>query len=155
MSENHTEASDVVERNIQVKDISQAVLDMPSPRGFVMACEETGVKPRYAKSIKALYLIMHWPMINEDDCELDENTGVSGTGLSMYAALLEHGKTHVAEIFFADEKTQSYRGTHKSFSVDFPENTYVEDYDDWLMDELAGKVLGVKRERTLGHDFVS
>ncbi|MBT4790251.1 MAG: hypothetical protein HON90_01660 [Halobacteriovoraceae bacterium] len=155
MCDNYTETHAVIEKSIKIKDISQAVLDMPSPRGFIMGDAEQGIKPRYAKSIAALYLLMHWPLISEEDAKIDDTTGTSATGVSMYAAILEHGKTYVADIFFADEKTQSYRGSHKSFSIDFPENTYVEDYDDWLMDDLASRVLGVKQERSLGHNIVT
>lgn len=154
MCENHIVSEDILEKTIEVKDISNAVLEMPMPRGFVMSDDERGIKPRYAKEIKSLYLIMHWPIISEDESVVDEESGISESGMSMYAAVLPHGKTHVAEIFFVDEKSNSYRGTHKSFSIDFPENQYLEEYDDWLMDELAGKVLGVKNERALVHDVV-
>lgn len=144
MCEGHTTDHELTEKAIKVTDISQSVVDMPSPRGFVMADVEHGIRPKYAKSFKTMYLLMHWPMINEDDSKVDETVGVSSTGLSMYAAVLEHGKTHVAEIFFADEKTKAYRGTHKAFSLEFPDNVYDEGYDDWLMDELANRVLGVR-----------
>lgn len=142
-----------MEEVITIKDISRAVLEMPAPRGFIWGDSEHGIRPRYAKSVKALYLIMHWPYISDDDSEIDEESGISGSGMSMYGALMEHGKTHVVEIFMADEKTQKYHGSHKTFSVDFPENKYVEEYDDWLMDELAKKVLGVKREKAVGHNI--
>jgi len=149
-----SQMENILQDQISLKDISSAVREMPAPRGFVIPDPlNGGVRPRYAKEVKALYLLMHWQMINEDEADLDESRGVSPSGLSMYAALMQHGKTHVAEVFFFNEKTQSYSGSHKCFSIEFPNNLYLAEYDDWLMNALANTVLGVEREQCLGHDF--
>ncbi|WP_127716402.1 hypothetical protein [Halobacteriovorax sp. HLS] len=150
MSEEHL----VLDEQITITDISQAVKDMPENKGFILADEDKGVKPQFAKEISAIYLLMHWPFINIDGpVNIDEEQGLTTSGVSLYAALLPHGKKFVAEIFMASEETQKYMGSVKAYSVEFPQNHYQEDYDEWLMEELAKKVLGVNREKVLGHNL--
>ena len=144
----------VINDSIRVIDISDTVSAMPDPKGFIVPDKDAGIRPQFANEIKALYVLMHWPFLNETDpVVIDEEKGISNCGVSVYAAVLAHGKKHVAEVFLANEKDQSYRGSLKAFSIEFPENQYVEEYDEWLMDELAGRVLGVKREKVLGHSI--
>lgn len=153
MCENHHHDHEFVDQNIKLVDISRAVIEMPAPKGFLLPDEQNGVRPRFAKRFLAMYMIMHWPLINEAECFEDGETGITHTGLSLYAAVMEHGKTHVAEVFFADEKNKSYRGTNKVFAIEFPNNLYDETYDDWLMDEIATRSLGVKEERAIAHNL--
>ena len=141
---------EVVESSISIKDITLAMRETEH-KSFLIASDKKGVLPRYSDKIRALYLIMHWPCIAAESFEIDKETGVSSFGMSLYAALMEHGKTHVAEVFFADEASSSYYGTHRVFSVEFPENIYDEEYDDWIMDQIASEVMGVKREKTIAH----
>ncbi len=155
MCKDHDLSEMILKKTIKVKDISDAVLDMPEPRGFILSDIENGVRPRYAKSIESLYLLMHWPFISESGSKVDDSTKTSQSGISVYAAIMQHGKTHVAEVFFADEKACNYIGSHKSFSVDFPDNIYHQGYDEWLMNELAEKVLGVRREQVLTQEMVN
>ena len=85
---------------------------------------------------------------------LDKDAEISKSGFSVYAAIVQHGKKHVAEVFIANEKDQKYLGSLKAYSVEFPENTYSEGYDDWLMDELAKRLTGVTKETAVGHNIV-
>lgn len=128
------------ERVVTINDITEAVKEMPDQKGFILADEERGIIPVYGSSIVALFELMNWNFLETK-------------GLTLYAAILPHGKTHVAEVFFIDEETGKYVGSHKVFNIAFPGNEYLEDYDPWLMDELAQKVLGVKREKTIGHNI--
>ncbi len=144
----------IINENIVITDISEAVKDMPENKGFILPDSEKGIRPQFAKEISAIYLLMHWPFINIDGpVGVDEARGLTTSGVSMYAALLPHGKKYVAEVFMANEENQNYMGSVKAFSVEFPQNEYVEDYDEWLMDELAKKVLGVNHEKVLGHNL--
>jgi len=146
---------EVIEQQIRITDISGALMDMPEPRGFIIPDESTGIKPQFAKKITALFTLMHWPFINEGKSSLlDDEAEISNSGLSVYAALVEHGKKYVAEVFLANEKDQRYLGSLKAYSVEFPENVYSEGYDDWLMDELAKRVTGVTKETCVGHHMV-
>lgn len=128
---------------IKIENITEAVLQMPGAKGFLDVTPTGEVRPSYAREIKAAFLLMHWPFFNRAE----------ESGLGLYGALMEHGKTHVVEIFFADEESGRYLGSHMTFSVEFPDNLYVEDYDPWLMEELSQKVLGVHREKSIGHHF--
>jgi len=141
----------IADRDIAIEDITLAVKEMPEGETFIKYEMGKGLKPTFAKKIEAIYLIMHWPYVqgHEEGNEFE----VSKSGISLYAAVMEHGKKHVAEIFFANEETGEMLGTHKVFSINFPKRTYNDHYDDWLMEELAIKTLGVKREKTLGHNL--
>jgi diadenosine tetraphosphatase ApaH/serine/threonine PP2A family protein phosphatase len=144
----------IIEQQITITDISDSVKEMPDPKGFILPDSEKGVSPQFAPEISAIYLLMHWPFLNEEGpVRVDEEKGLTTSGTSLYAALLPHGKKYVAEVFMANEHDQSYMGSIKAFSIEFPNNQYVEDYDEWLMDELAKKVLGVSREKVLGHNI--
>ena len=145
---------EIMDQTIVITDISDAVKDMPDKKGFIVADEDKGVRPQFANEITAIYLLMHWPFINTNGpVKVEEDNGLTTSGVSLYAALLPHGKKFVAEIFMASEETQKYMGSTKAYSIEFPNNRYEQGYDDWLMDELANKVLGVSREKVLGHNL--
>jgi hypothetical protein len=141
----------IADRDITIEDITLAVKEMPDGKTFLRYEKDSGLKPNFAKKIDAIYLIMHWPYVKGHD-EGNEYE-VSKAGITLYAAVMEHGKKHVAELFFANEESGEMLGTHKVFSINFPNRTYNDHYDEWLMEELAGKTLGVKREKTLGHNL--
>ena len=143
---------ELANEEIKITDISGALKDMPEPRGFIIPDENKGIKPQFAKEITALFVLMHWPFINEGVLsEPHEETGISSNGFSLYAALVAHGKKFVAEIFIVNEKTQQYQGSLKAYALEFPNNSYNDGYDDWLMDELAKRVTGVTKESCIGH----
>lgn len=148
MTDVHNDLSS--DRVISIEDITDAVCQSPSDqKGFLEGDGDRGVRPMYAKEISTIYLLMHWPMFKlAQQQEAEENQG-----MSLYAAVLPHGRAHVAEIFFVNEATGAYVGSHMVFKVNFPGGEYLQDYDEWLMEELASKVLGVHREKTLGHEL--
>lgn len=173
---NETNMENVSQREIIIENITDAICSMPEQIGLLEFDSERGIKPRFGSEIKAMFLLMHWPMFsmpglekqilsdlqksdkfkaeNKNESEQDDGAkDISNYGMSMYAAILPHGKKHVAEIFFTDEHTGNYLGSHMVFSIILPDNTYSEDYDPWLMEELANKVLGVHREKSLGHNI--
>ena len=147
------QAEELIDQEIKIEDISGALMDMPEPRGFIVPDSEHGIRPQFAKKISALFNLMHWPFINlgQDALGHKEQTPVSG--FSLYAAIVEHGKKYVAEVFLVNEQDQSYQGSIKAYSLEFPENSYSDAYDDWLMDELAKRVTGVTKETCLGHNL--
>ncbi|MCB9062057.1 MAG: hypothetical protein H6622_11095 [Halobacteriovoraceae bacterium] len=133
----------LVNQTIQITDISDALMSMPEPRGFILPDERTGIRPQFAPEITAIFELLHWPFINMGKgCPIDD----SNTAINLYAALVQHGKTHVAEVFVAEERNRKYIGTIKAFSVDIPNNIYDAGYDDWLMEELTKRVTGIARE---------
>ncbi len=129
-------------RSIFIEDITDAVKQMPVPRGFLKEDPLQGIGPVYQDKIETIFLLMNWSFISQEENE--EEGPISGP--SLYAAIMKHGKTHVAETFFANEETGKYMGSHRVFSVKFPENIYNEDYDPWLMEELTTRVLGVRNQ---------
>ena len=145
MCNNHS-PEHLVEDQIKVTDISSVLKDMPDGIGFIRPDEHKGILPQFAKKISAIYLLMHWPFINDfTNKTINPDLNISRSGFSMYAALVEHGKKYVAEVFIANEEDQCYQGTVKIYSIDFPNNIYDEGYDDWLMSELSKRVTGVTK----------
>ncbi|MBT3980805.1 MAG: hypothetical protein HOE90_05580 [Bacteriovoracaceae bacterium] len=139
----------IVLDNIVLKEITSETKQMPVGSSFLKLDENGNLKPAFAPEITGIFLVMNWPIfskMNENDYE--------GDGISLYGALMPHGKTFVVECFFAEESTGKYLGTHKVFSVTFPENTYLKDYDDWLMDELAARTLGIRDQDSLAHKLM-
>ena len=157
-----SDSLNITDRQIVIKNITDAICQMPDHKGFLTIDENRSVKPAYTGEIKSLFLLMHWPLfsfpgnngkLNFVDTSKDNSEDITSHGLSIYAAVMEHGKSHIAEVFFANEENGEFMGSHMVFSLELPNNEYTEDYDPWLMEELANKVLGVHREKTLGNNL--
>lgn len=138
--------SEIMNRELFLEDITEATKCSPDGKTFLEISPEGEIKPIYAKEIAAIYLLMNWPMIG--------NYSESETGISLYACLIQHGKKYIAEVFLAQEDSGKHLGTTKVYSLTFPLNQYSKDYDDWLMDELATRVLGKREEKVMAHQYI-
>jgi len=140
----------IIDQDIVIKNITDAVNKMQAPKSFLRSTPECPLRPAFAKEIKALYLLMHWSFLGPSE-KLPDPTEISENGISLYGALMEHGRAHIVEIFMANEKDGSMLGTHAVYSIEFPHNHYQQEYDDWLINDLAQRTLGVEREQVVGH----
>jgi len=153
----------ILSENIEISDITQETKCMPEGGTFISLDNNGQVIPNFAREISSVYLLMHWELLRKDKNSSNKSehldpdyqaAGMSANGLSLYAVLMKHGKTYVAEIFFQDEYSGQYLGSSHVFSIKFPQNLYSDQYDEWLMEELASKTLGVHREKILAHNLV-
>lgn len=122
-------------------DITPQINAMPEGT-TLLRFSDGPLKPSYAKELLSLFLLSEWPLsgnINLPD--IPTATGAS-RWLRLYAALMPHGKTHVAEIFFLlqkkeEEKQGVYLGSSKVLSILFPDNQYHPSYDDEIIETLC------------------
>ena len=83
--------------SIELMDITAAIRSMPEGRSL-LRFEGSAVQPVYAKHILKLLLLIEWPLVN----------GQTEIWTRFYAAILPHGKTHVAEIYFVQECLRAF-----------------------------------------------
>lgn len=115
---------------IRVKDITEFMKMRDDGRTLIKFTTE-GIFPVYSRNLSALYTLMEWPLIGESK---------EKKMIQCCAALLPHGKIFAAEIFFMlqglNESSGIYMGTSKVLTVELPNNTYDESYDDEISDRL-------------------
>jgi len=124
------------EELIKIEDITHAFLNSPDQESLIVSDEKRVIRPRYQDTILSLFSLMEFPLFGS----------TVNSKLSLYGAILSHGKANLIELFFIDEENERYIGTFKVFKVEFPENSYSKDYDEWLMDELSSQAFGISQE---------
>ena len=137
-----TAAEMLKKHSIELMDITQAIRKMPE-RQSLLKFDEPGVRPVYAKRILKLLLLMEWPVFN----------GEVTSWMRFYAAVLQHGKTHVAEVYLmqgSEDQSQpgKYLGTFRVYSINLPDPAVLEKDEDigsFISDFLAGD-LGLQVE---------
>lgn len=139
------EAENIFARNIVMEEITHVSKEMSGSGSFIQVTDEGKIIPVYADQVLALYLLMNWPFLPGVAAK-NHNDENNSAGLSLYAVLLPHGKVFVVEVFFLEEKTGKYLGSTRLFRISFPNHQYTKDYDEWLMNELASRTLGLPKE---------
>ncbi|MGZ3671859.1 MAG: hypothetical protein ACXWR4_18220, partial [Bdellovibrionota bacterium] len=74
--------------DVSITDITESFREKDDRR-TLLAFDENGVAPEFAKSVAAAFLLMEWRMLQEDK-----------KVLRCYAVLLPHGGLHLAEVFY-------------------------------------------------------
>ncbi|MCB0403644.1 MAG: hypothetical protein KDD51_02590 [Bdellovibrionales bacterium] len=114
-----------------IQEITQVLKDMPAGGSFLRFDEGGELLPQYGKQVLAVFELWQSPLLL--DGKQDR--------LRCLAALLPHGKIHVAESFFVLADTNTYLGTGRVFRIDLPDGKYDETQDDILIDELREALL--------------
>jgi hypothetical protein len=120
--------------NIILTDITESFREKEDQR-TLLQFDEAGISPIFAKEIRAAYVLMEWPLLQDSKV------------LRSYALLLPHGGIHVAEVFFfrqglGDFLTGEFLGSSHIFSIQLPDNQYSEAYDDTISASLWRQVGG-------------
>ena len=123
---------------VEVKEITQCLDEMEGSKTFMKLDSKEGLVPTYADHVDALYVLGEWPLFDE------ANRKSTDKALQCCAALMPHGKTHVAEVFFFNKRDNIYLGTSSVFSVTLPERRYVEALDDVIISKLSERFFGAE-----------
>lgn len=109
---------------VEILDIRAHVRAMPERQSFLIN-DESGLRSAYVPRPEKIILLMEWPL------------GEAGS-LKAYAAIIRHGKIHVAETFFVSKtEHERYLGSHGVFSLRYPGEEYEARYDDEIAEVLA------------------